>query len=112
MSTLPALLCILIMAYIIYLELKNPKSERDLFVDLSVSIIILIVAVYSLYELLFDITQIATIAYIVLIFIAVFYIGLVLYNVKHPKNKEITVENKNEETNTNKEITSEEQNVE
>ena len=57
-------------------------------------------------------TQIATIAYIVLIFIAVFYIGLVLYNVKHPKNKEITVENKNEETNTNKEITSEEQNVE
>lgn len=112
MSTLPALLCILIMAYIIYLELKNPKSERDLFVDLSVSIIILIVAVYSLYELLFDITQIATIAYIVLIFIAVFYIGLVFYNVKHPKNKEITVENKNEETNANKEITSEEQNVE
>ena len=47
METLPAILCILIMAYIIYLEFKNPKSERDMFVDLSISIIILIVSIYS-----------------------------------------------------------------
>lgn len=112
MGTLPAILCILIMAYIIYLEIRNPKSERDLFVDLSISIIILIVSIYSLYELHFDFTQKASIAYIVLILTAFFYIGLVVYNVKHPKNHELKiVSSKEENTDTNNEITSEEENA-
>jgi CDP-diglyceride synthetase len=112
METLPAILCILIMAYIIYLEFKNPKSERDMFVDLSISIIILIVSIYSLYELHFDFTRQASIAYIVLILTAAFYIGLVVYNVKHPKKHNLKVVNtKKEETDANNKITSEEKDV-
>ena len=37
---LPALLCITIMCYIIYLEITNPKYGRDIFVDLSMIYII------------------------------------------------------------------------
>lgn len=118
MGILPALLCILIMAYIIYLEFKNPKFERDLFVDLSISIIILIVSIYSMYELKFDFTKKETIAYVVLSLIGIFYICLVVYNEKHPRDISLKiVENDNEEDktevvceDTNKEVTSEEQN--
>lgn len=88
MELLPALLCIFIMAYIIYLEFKNPKYGRDIFVDLSITIIILIVAIYSIYEYQFDFLNHVCQLYLGLIGIGIFYISLVFYHEKHPKKKE------------------------
>lgn len=85
---LPALLCIFIMLYVIYLEFKNPKYNRDMFVDLSISIIIMIVGIYSMYEYKFDIKVNAVKAYIGLLALGVFYVCLVFYHEKHPKKQE------------------------
>ncbi|MBR2891548.1 MAG: hypothetical protein IKC22_04110 [Bacilli bacterium] len=94
MELLPALLCIVIMMYIIYLEFKNPKYGRDIFIDLSITIIVLIVSVFSIYEYKFDFSKTICQLYIGLILIGIFYIGLVYYHEKHPKTK---VEDKPEE---------------
>ena len=107
---LPALLCITIMFYIIYLEIKNPKYGRDIFVDLSITIIVLIVAIYSIYEYQFDFTKTICQLYLGLISLGCFYIGLVFYHEKHPKeveNKTVDEINENEE---NEEIEESKQN--
>lgn len=102
---LPALLCIVIMLYIIYLEFTNPKYGRDIFVDLSITIIVLIVALYSIYEYQFNLKLTVCQLYLGLIGIGGFYIGLVFYHEKHPKlpegekTKEDDKENKEENTN-------------
>ena len=95
---LPALLCITIMCYIIYLEITNPKYGRDIFVDLSITIIVLIVAIYSIYEYQFDFSKTICQLYLGLISIGCFYIGLVFYHENHPKE----VENKTVEENNEK----------
>ncbi len=87
MKELPALLCLFIMAYVIYLEFKNPKKGRDIFVDISISIIILIVALYSIYEFKFDLSLLASKLYLCLIAMSFFYVGLVFYHEKHIKEK-------------------------
>lgn len=87
MELLPALLCIFIMGYIIYLEFKNPKYGRDIFVDISITVIILIVALYSMYEYKYDFSLRVVQLYLALIVVGIFYIGLVFYHEKHPKKK-------------------------
>ena len=89
---LPALLCIFIMAYVIYLEFKEPKYNRDMFVDMSISIIIIIVGLYSMYEFKFDPKVSAFWAYIALLVMGFFYIGLVIYHEKHPKKQNVEQE--------------------
>ena len=83
---LPALLCIIIMIYIIYTELKNRRPERDLFVDTSISIIIMIVGLYSMYEYHFDFSLRVVQAYIVLLALGIAY--LVIVFVRNQKSKE------------------------
>lgn len=96
MELLPALLCIFIMCYIIYLEFKNPKYGRDIFVDISITVIILIVALYSMYEYKYDFSLRIVQLYIGLIIIGIFYIGLVFYHEKHPKQNDKDNEQKEE----------------
>ena len=88
MQTMPAVLCIFIVAYIIYLEIKNPKKDRDLFVDISISIIIMLVGFYSMYEYKFDIKLLIVDLYLGLLALSIGYIGLVVYNYKRLKNKQ------------------------
>ena len=82
---LPPILCIIIMAYIIYLEFKSTKPNRDLFVDSSISIIIMIVGVYSMYEFHFDFHKVPVLLYLGLLALGAFYMGLVFYRMKHLK---------------------------
>ena len=82
MQTMPAVLCIFIVAYIIYLEFKNPKKDRDLFVDISISITIMLVGFYSMYEYKFNVSLLVVDLYLGLIALSFGYIGLVLYNYK------------------------------
>lgn len=96
---LPALLCIFIMLYVIYMEIKNPKYNRDMFVDLSISIIIMIVGIYSMYEYKFDIKVNAVKAYIGLLALGVIYLCLVFYHEKHPKKQDEDKVEKVEEEN-------------
>lgn len=88
METMPAVLCIFIVAYIIYLEIKNPKKDRDLFVDISISIIIMLVGFYSMYEYKFDIKLLIVDLYLGLLALSIGYIGLVVYNYKRLNNKQ------------------------
>lgn len=93
METLPAVLCIFIVAYIIYLEIKNPNKNRDLFVDLSISIIIMLVGIYSMYEYKFDFSKLVVKLYIVLLIMSIGYILLVVNNDKKIKNNSKNEEN-------------------
>ena len=61
-------------------------------------IIVLIVAIYSIYEYQFDFSKTICQLYLGLISIGCFYIGLVFYHEKHPKE----VENKTVEENNEK----------
>ena len=90
---LPAILCIIILGYIIYLEFKDHKPKRDLFVDMSIAIIIMIVGLYSMYEYHFDFHIQVVWWYVVLLVMGAFYVFLVFYHEKHPKE----VVNKKEE---------------
>ena len=100
MELMPALLCIFIMGYIIFQEFKYPKYGRDIFVDISITVIILIVALYSMYEYKFDFSKNVVLLYLLLIGIGLFYIGLVFYHEKHPKKTE---EEKGDEKQVNEE---------
>ena len=88
MQTMPAVLCIFIVAYIIYLEIKSPKKDRDLFVDISISVIIMLVGIYSMYEYKFDVKLLVVDLYLGLIALSFGYIGLVVYNYKKLNNNE------------------------
>ena len=93
MQTMPAVLCIFIVAYIIYLEIKNPKKDRDLFVDISISVIIMLVGIYSMYEYKFDIKLLVVDLYLGLLALSFGYIGLVIYNYKRlNKDNNIDIE--------------------
>lgn len=85
METLPAVLCIFIVAYIIYLEIKNPKKERDIFVDISITGIVMLVGIYSMYEYKFDFKRLVVILYVLLLLMSIAYILLVLHNDKKAK---------------------------
>lgn len=74
---LPAILCIVIMIYIIYTELRNKRVERDYFVDTSISIIIMIVGVYSMYEYQFNFSLRVVQAYVVLLLLGIAYLVIV-----------------------------------
>ena len=96
MQTMPAVLCIFIVAYIIYLEITNPKKDRDLFVDISISVIIMLVGIYSMYEYKFDIKLLVVDLYLGLLALSFGYIGLVIYNYKRlNKTNEETVGDEN-----------------
>lgn len=88
MQTMPAVLCIFIVAYIIYLEIKNPKKDRDLFVDISISVIIMLVGIYSMYEYKFNLKLLVVDLYLGLIALSFGYIGLVVYNYKRLNKQE------------------------
>lgn len=88
MQTMPAVLCIFIVAYIIYLEIKSPKKDRDLFVDISISVIIMLVGIYSMYEYKFNVKLLVVDLYLVLIALSFGYIGLVVYNYKRLNKQE------------------------
>lgn len=88
MQTMPAVLCIFIVAYIIYLEIKNPKKDRDLFVDISISVIIMLVGIYSMYEYKFNVKLLVVDLYLGLIALSFGYIGLVVYNYKRLNKQE------------------------
>jgi Ca2+/Na+ antiporter len=85
MQTMPAVLCIFIVAYIIYLEIKSPKKDRNLFVDISISVIIMLVGIYSMYEYKFDFKRLVVILYVLLLLMSIAYILLVLHNDKKAK---------------------------
>lgn len=90
MDTMPALLCIFIVLYIIYLEIKSPKKDRDLFVDISISVIIMLVGFYSMYEYKFDVKLLVVDLYLGLLALSIGYIGLVVFNYKRlNKNNEL-----------------------
>ncbi len=90
METMPALLCIFIVLYIIYLEIKSPKKDRDLFVDISISVIIMLVGFYSMYEYKFDVKLLVVDLYLGLLALSIGYIGLVVFNYKRlNKNNEL-----------------------
>ena len=97
METMPAVLCIFIVAYIIYLEITNPKKDRDLFVDISISVIIMLVGIYSMYEYKFDFSKHVVGLYLALLVLSVGYIGLVIYNDKKLKRENTNQENEGEE---------------
>lgn len=88
MQTMPAVLCIFIVAYIIYLEIKSPKKDRDLFVDISISVIIMLVGIYSMYEYKFNVKLLVVDLYLGLIALSFGYIGLVVYNYKRLNKQE------------------------
>ena len=88
MQTMPAVLCIFIVAYIIYLEIKSPKKDRDLFVDSSISVIIMLVGIYSMYEYKFNVKLLVVDLYLGLIALSFGYIGLVVYNYKRLNKQE------------------------
>lgn len=92
METMPALLCIFIVLYIIYLEIKSPKKDRDLFVDISISVIIMLVGFYSMYEYKFDVKLLVVDLYLGLLALSIGYIGLVIFNYKR-LNKKNEIEN-------------------
>ena len=84
-----------LVAYIIYLEFKNPKKDRDLFVDISISIIIMLVGFYSMYEYKFNVSLLVVDLYLGLIALSFGYIGLVLYNYKRLNKLEENVGEEN-----------------
>ena len=88
MQTMPAVLCIFIVAYIIYLEIKSPKKDRDLFVDISISVIIMVVGIYRMYEYKFNVKLLVVDLYLGLIALSFGYIGLVVYNYKRLNKQE------------------------
>ena len=99
---LPAILCIVIMIYIIYTELRNKRVERDYFVDTSISIIIMIVGVYSMYEYQFNFSLRVVQAYVVLLLLGIAYLVIVFVRGKkqNVQGEEQTAEGVVEESTT------------
>ena len=89
---LPALLCIIIMIYIIYSEFRNKRVERDLFVDTSISIIIMIVGLYSMYEYQFNFALRVVQAYVLLLALGIAYLVIVFVRNKQAKEEAKNVE--------------------
>lgn len=92
-TLLPAIICIIGLAYIYYLEFKNPKKERDIFIDITIAVILCVVSLFTMYELHFNFKDISTSLYLVLLVFGIIYIFVVL---KHDKEYKIE-KNKQEE---------------
>ena len=61
------------------------EKERDIFVDISITGIVMLVGIYSMYEYKFDFKRLVVILYVLLLLMSIAYILLVLHNDKKAK---------------------------
>lgn len=90
------------MGIITYGEWKAKKSS-DLFTNVAITAIVVIVCVYNFISTKFDFTKIATYVYIVVLLLAGFDVFLYIKNNK--KYAKLHLNSKNEETNESEKIT-------
>jgi len=96
-NTFSSIFCLLAMSYIIFLEFKNPYKDRDIFIDISISVLLCVIGIFTFYETNFNMKEFASIAYLVLIALSIFYcVIVVIHNKKYKeqlKLKELEDEN-------------------
>ena len=93
-------ICFIAILYIIYLEFKNPLKKRDIFIDIVISIILIIASIFQIYELDFNFKSYITWLYLVLVLLAIFYIIIVImHNKKYlelQKHEQVEEKDENE----------------
>ncbi len=108
-NLITGILCFLAISYIIYLEFRNPLKKRDIFIDITISIILIIICIFQFYELDFQFFKAGKInlviwIYVLLILMGIFYIIIVLKHHKaylEKQKQEENLESTNDEVNEN-----------
>ena len=94
-NLLTGIFCLIATAYIIYLEFKNPMKKRDIFIDIMIGVILVVISLFELYEIDFLKAGFIFWIYIALIILGSFYIVIVALH--HHKYLKMNIEEQTEE---------------
>ena len=86
-NLITGIFCLIAISYVIYLEFKNPKKKRDIFIDVVIGTILIIISLFEMYEIDFKASGAILWIFVALILLGIFYIVIVL--IHHKKYRSI-----------------------